>query len=279
MTWSQAVAEATAILETKGVPEPSIDAWYLLEYVSGLTRTGYFLCQTEEMPEDILQKFKAVIERRAERIPLQHITGEQEFMGFSFHVSGDVLVPRQDTEILAEEALAALKGRSEAKVLDLCTGSGCLAVSIALLAEQAEVSACDLSEDALRTAQNNAQRLGAKVHFFRSDLLTALTSDEEFDMIVSNPPYIPSGDIPGLMEEVRLHDPMMALDGGADGLDFYREIARTAGAHLTPGGHLLLEIGAEQGQDVSDLLRENGYTDVQVVRDLSGLDRVVKGRL
>lgn len=274
MTYAQAFKNATEYLAERGVADASVDAWYLMEFCCGISRAEYLLRKTEEMPQDCLEEYQSLLAKRGERIPLQHLTGEQEFMGFSFRVSDQVLVPRQDTEVLVEEALRRLKcGR---RVLDLCTGSGCIAISIGKLRKDAAVTASDLSEEALSVARDNAERLEADISFRQSDLFEQLP--DAYDMIVSNPPYIPTRTIDDLAEEVRLHDPRMALDGGADGLVFYRKIIKESAPHLERGGWLLFEIGWEQADAVSEMMRENGFAEVRVIKDLAGLDRVVEGR-
>ncbi|MDE7300163.1 MAG: peptide chain release factor N(5)-glutamine methyltransferase, partial [Lachnospiraceae bacterium] len=209
-----------------------------------------------------------------EHIPLQYLTGSQEFMGMEFQVTRDVLIPRQDTERLVEEVLRCCSGK---RVLDVCTGSGCIIISLAKLAKLKEAAGCDLSEKALAVAGANAGKLGAQVRFFQSDMFSCV--DGRYDIIVSNPPYIRSEDIDGLMPEVRCHEPRMALDGGEDGLSFYRLIAGQAGQFLVPDGRLYLEIGCDQAEAVSELLRQRGFRELMVVKDYAGLDRVVTGTL
>ncbi len=390
-------------LKECGVADASMDAWLLLEHVTGLDRARYlaraeeplekvcgFLqtakavepqarsCSADEVKpadgaspamrsgvaEDLIQSYRELLEQRGRRIPLQHLIGEQEFMGFPFLVNEHVLIPRQDTETLVEEALKRL--RPGMRVLDLCTGSGCIAVSLVKLgaeyiarkrarrtdnaetaaellenarranddataAELQEhaaanrmlcVDASDISPEALTVARENARRLGAQVHFVESDLFNgidkaidtaktdeysvksgidnktdgmdgtaesdgmektskAIRTDEttgRYDMIVSNPPYIRTAVIGELAEEVRLHEPIQALDGSEDGLRFYREIVRQSPAHLTEGGWLLFEIGYDQAEAVCALMAEAGFAETEVIRDLAGHDRVVIGR-
>ncbi|MCD8108812.1 MAG: peptide chain release factor N(5)-glutamine methyltransferase, partial [Clostridiales bacterium] len=236
------------------------------------------LNKTDEMPPEQYPVFRDLLEKRCRRIPLQYLTGEQEFMGLPFFVDGHVLIPRQDTELLVEEALRLLKDTEKQKmrVLDLCTGSGCIAVSLKKFCPEIAVTASDISAEALCMARKNAERNDMDVLFVRSDLFSDLTG--RFHMIVSNPPYIPTDIIPTLMPEVRIHEPWQALDGSADGLFFYRKILEEADRYLFPGGRLLFEIGYDQGGAVSELMREKGYTEIEAVPDLQGLDRVVKGR-
>lgn len=274
MTLREACREGAGILSRAGIAEADLDAWYLLEWVSGVSRSHYLAYPEEELTSDQEASFQKALAQRAERIPLQHITGEQEFMGLSFKVSDKVLIPRQDTEVLVEEALKYLK--SGMKFLDLCTGSGCILLSLLHSCPGAEGTGADLSGEALQVAEENRQRLGIQAELIKSDLFEEIEGN--FDMIVSNPPYIRSGEIDHLMEEVRLYDPRMALDGHEDGLYFYRKIAKESPRFLKSGGMLLLETGYDQGESVPQLLREQGFREIEVIRDLAGLDRVVIGR-
>ena len=269
-------------LELSGVPDADLDAWYLLEFVTGISKARYYGNPEAGMEEEEVLRYRDVIRQRAERIPLQHITGEQEFMGFSFQVNEHVLIPRQDTETLVEEALGVLKPKME--ILDLCTGSGCILLSLLKLGEKQGIAGlkgtgADISREALKVAEENGRRLEIpedRVAWVRGDLFENL--EGPFDLLVSNPPYIPSGELSGLQEEVRLHDPALALDGHEDGLYFYRRIAAEAGKYLRDGAYLMLEIGWDQGEAVSTLLEVAGYREVEVKKDLSGNDRVVRGR-
>lgn len=269
-------------LELSGVPDADLDAWYLLEFVTGISKARYYGNPEAGMEEEEVLRYRDVIRQRAERIPLQHITGEQEFMGFSFQVNEHVLIPRQDTETLVEEAFGVLKPKME--ILDLCTGSGCILLSLLKLGEKQGIAGlkgtgADISREALKVAEENGRRLeipGDQLAWVRGDLFEKL--EGPFDLLVSNPPYIPSGELSGLQEEVRLHDPALALDGHEDGLYFYRRIAAEAGKYLRDGAFLMLEIGWDQGEAVRGLLEAAGYQEVEVKKDLSGNDRVVRGR-
>lgn len=265
--------EGTRILTEAGIGEARLDAWYLLEYVSGISRASYYGDPEREMPGNIYEQYRCCIDRRRNRIPLQHITGEQEFMGLSFLVNEHVLIPRQDTEILVEEALRMVKPGM--RILDLCTGSGCILVSLLKLCPGLAGEGMDISKEALAVARKNAERLGVKAEFVCSDLLEH--AREGYDMIVSNPPYIRTAVIKELQEEVRLHDPMIALDGKEDGLHYYRRIIRDSVRVLKPGGSLLFETGHDQAGDVAELMRQQGYGEIQIKKDLAGLDRVVRG--
>ena len=266
MTYRSALEEGKKYLENRGVPEPDTDAWYLLEHVCGFNRTEYLLRMNREMNEKVYARYQSVLMERGKRIPLQHITGEQEFMGLSFRVDENVLIPRQDTEILVETAMKQAKAGMQ--VLDLCTGSGCIIISLMKLRPGIEGTASDISADALKVARENADRLDAKVRFVESDLFERIYG--RFDLIVSNPPYIPTGTIGRLMEEVRLYDPRTALDGHGDGLYFYRKIIEESDLYLKQGGWLMFEIGSDQGEAVTAMMRRAGYTRVEVIRDLAG---------
>ncbi len=384
MTLRELLRSGEEYLKEHDVADASVDAWLLLEHVTGLSRAEYLAHATEPLEkvcailrmaadsgmqaqdcssdegkpkmkfvsaEDALQRYRELLKRRSLHIPLQHLTGEQEFMGLSFLVNEHVLVPRQDTETLVEEALKRL--RPGMRILDLCTGSGCIAVSLAKLGPEyiarqnvsctddskpvnksvselwdngesavekrkVCVDASDISPEALAVARENAQRLGAQVRFIESDLFAGIArmfgtsgTDEfdgeikadrfagtgksdriveanrvigadgiagRYDMIVSNPPYVRTAVIGELAEEVRLHEPTLALDGAEDGLHFYREIVRQSLMYLTDGGQLLFEIGYDQAEAVRALMAEAGFTEIEVIRDLAGHDRVVTGK-
>lgn len=262
--------------------DPWIDAELLYYYLTGTDRVGLFLRAKQEVDEETKNGYFALIERREQRIPLQHITGTQEFMGLNFEVNPDVLIPRQDTEILVEEASRIIRGdnprirkRNAWKVLDLCCGSGAIGVSLARICENVKVTGADYSKPALETARRNAEANHVKVKFRQGDLFEAV-GRRKFDMIVSNPPYIKTYMIPILQDEVKEHEPMMALDGGEDGLDFYRKIISRAKEHLRKNGVLIFEIGHDQAEEVTQLIENTGaFTKVHVVKDLAGHDRVV----
>ncbi len=274
MTWQDSLRRGEEFLAGANIPDSSADAWYLLEYCAKIDRTWFLLNREKEIPQGVDQKYQELLKKRSLHIPLQHLTGEQEFMGLPFHVNENVLIPRQDTETLVEEVLKIVKPGD--KILDLCTGSGCIVISIAKLAHGVSGVGADLSEEALQVARKNAQALQAGVSFLHSDLFEKV--EGTFDCIVSNPPYIASGDIPGLMEEVRDHEPHMALDGKEDGLFFYRKIIEEAKLYLKKHGWLCFEIGCDQAQAVSAMMKQNGYEHIRVIQDLAGLDRVVMGQ-
>ncbi len=256
------------------IPDAAVDARLLLEYVTGLSAAVCLAKDGEDLPPETQQAYTEAVDKRTQRIPLQHITGEQDFYGRTFRVSPAVLVPRQDTEVLVERALAF--ARDGMRILDLCTGSGCILISMLLERPGLAGVGTDISEDALAVAKENAARLGAEAELRQGDLFDALRAGEMFDIIVSNPPYISPAEIATLSPEVKDHDPRMALDGGEDGLDFYRRIAQEAGVYLAPGGRMFLEIGCDQWNDVKAILEDAGWKDVCLKKDLAGLDRVVE---
>ena len=276
MTYKQALEKGIKILETERIIDARIDAWYLLSYVSQLTKAKYFLVQNDEIDELTLFKYKEALVKRAEHVPLQHITGEQEFMGINFWVNEHVLIPRQDTETLVEEALKVTPSGSH--VLDLCTGSGCVIISLVVLGQGITGAGIDISDEAIAVARDNGNRLApGRIDFIQGNLWNPVLG--KYNTIVSNPPYIPTEDIKGLAEEVKDHEPLIALDGAEDGLFFYRQIVGHAAEYLASDGWLLVEIGFDQGPDVYALFVENGFKDVEVIKDLAGNNRVVKGHL
>lgn len=273
MTLFEACQFGEKRLEVAGVPEARLNAWLLLEYVSGCTRSHYYAHSEELLSEKEERHFMELLERRSSRVPLQYITGVQEFMGYSFLVNDQVLIPRQDTEILVEEVLKYLKPGM--RFLDLCTGSGCILLSLLQGCPKAEGVGSDISQGALETAEKNRARLAPAAILVESDLFNCING--VFDVIVSNPPYIKREEISELMEEVRMYEPMSALDGHEDGLYFYRRIAKESPSYLKAGGRLYLEIGYDQGLAVPQLLREQGFCEIEVKKDLAGFSRVVKG--
>ncbi|NBJ93130.1 peptide chain release factor N(5)-glutamine methyltransferase [Parablautia muri] len=260
-------------LKEAGIEEASLDARLLLEDICGTTRNDLLAHGDKQVGRKQYERYVSQIEKRKQHIPLQHILGYQEFMGLKFKATPKALIPRQDTETLVEEAMRCLNDGM--RILDLCTGSGCILLSLLNYSNSCQGVGSDLSEEALETARENAKNLSLSAEFIQSDLFEKI--EGKYEMIVSNPPYIPSGEIPKLMEEVRDHDPIMALDGGEDGLYFYREIVKTADRYLYPGGRLFFEIGCEQGPAVRELMEKAGYRGVTICQDLSGLDRVVSG--
>ena len=279
--------EGTTVLEENKIQEARLDAWLLLEYVTGISRALYY-ADPGKMPEkEKAEEYRQLIRQRAEHIPLQHITHQAYFMGFEFYVNENVLIPRQDTETLVEKALEILQGQDKPRVLDMCTGSGCILLSILAMKENAIGTGADVSDKALLVAKRNAEGLNVadRAEFVESDLFLSPffkeTTGKEvplYDILISNPPYIRSAVIDDLMEEVKGHDPRIALDGHEDGLYFYRRIVSEGKAYLREEGWMLFEIGYDQGEDVSTLLKEADFIHVQVIKDLAGLDRVVLGQ-
>lgn len=238
-------------LQQQEIGEADVDAWILLEYVTGIDRTHYFLKMQEPCPQEEDKRYRELIGRRAQHVPVQYLTGVQEFMGYPFRVNSQVLIPRQDTELLVLEAEKRI--HPGARVLDMCTGSGCIIISLAKR-NHICAAAADISEGALAVARENAGALQVEAEFIKSDLFENIAGT--YDCIVSNPPYIASGEIPGLMPEVRDYEPRTALDGKADGLYFYRRIVAQAKQFLKPQGWLLCEIGCDQGAAVAALFEQ-----------------------
>ena len=350
--WADVLNYGKKILKNAGIVEADLDAWYLFEQSFGISRAQYFLCARENIVGSTAQKiavqeqhgdllesgnalecaelwlkeklsaYEHALKKRAARIPLQQIIGQQEFMGLSFFVNEHVLIPRQDTETLVELVLQEQKDK-DISILDMCTGSGCIAVSLKKLGGYAHVEGADISEESLKVAKRNSEEIlenndvnndavssrteqiqnctnltnnqnkqdnseermvseasklsQAGVTFRHSDMFSNFPETEQFDVIVSNPPYIPSAVIEELEPEVRDHEPRGALDGTADGLYFYRILAEECAKHLTPGGHVYFEIGYDQGAAVKELLDNRGFKDTRVIQDLAGKDRVVCG--
>ena len=350
--WADVLNYGKKILKNAGIVEADLDAWYLFGQIFGISRAQYFLCARENIAGNTAQKMAAqeqtgnslesknaldcvelwlkeklsayenTLEKRASRVPLQQILGQQEFMGLTFFVNEHVLIPRQDTETLVELVLNEQKDKN-VSILDMCTGSGCIAVSLKKLGGYACVEGADISEEALKVAKRNSEEIlenndvnndavssrteqiqncmnltnnqnkqdnseermvsearrvpQTGVTFRHSDMFSAFSEIEQFNVIVSNPPYIPSAVIEELEPEVRDHEPRGALDGTADGLYFYRILAEECAKHLTPGGHVYFEIGYDQGAAVKELLDIHGFKDTRVIQDLTGKDRVVCG--
>ncbi len=289
-------------LRFAGIDEYKSDAFVLFEYVFGIDRTQYFIKSLDEEEDSSkLDRYFELINLRCLHKPVQYITNRQMFMGLEFYVDENVLIPRFDTEILVENVLDIIGKRyfdkshsdksysdkyqseknhfgREISVLDMCTGSGCIAISIAKLADIKNITAVDISDGAIEVAKKNSKKNNVDINFVKSDLFDCLDG-KVFDIIVSNPPYIRTEVVSSLMEEVRSFEPMMALDGTEDGLFFYRKITKESVSHMNTGGYLAYEIGFDQGNDVKQILIDNGFIDVEIIKDLAGLDRVVIGRL
>ncbi|MGN1021787.1 MAG: peptide chain release factor N(5)-glutamine methyltransferase [Aristaeellaceae bacterium] len=277
MTPRQLIRETAAQFRQAGIPDPEVDSAALLSHVTGRPPLMLRLDTDTALTDTELAAFGALRQRRLQRIPLQYLTHEQPFLGHSFYVDERVLIPRPETELLAERVIGALRAMDAPAALDLCCGSGCIGISAALAVPGARVHAADLSPDALAVTRRNAEALGASVTLHQGDLFDAVAG-LRFDLIVSNPPYIPADECARLQAEV-LREPVMALDGGADGLDFYRRIAREAPAHLTAGGMVFLEVGWDQADAVCALLREAGFREATAHEDLQGILRMVEARL
>ena len=278
MTYRECYEQGCRTLQAAGIEEAALDARLLLEAVCGTDRNDLLVHGEQQVAPEAEEKYLNWIRQRAEHIPLQQLTGEQGFMGLTFNVNEHVLIPRQDTEILVEEVLKEL--HDGMRVLDMCTGSGCILLSLLHYSNDCEGLGVDLSAEALEVAGRNVLKVltpekAEHAHFLQSDLFEKV--EGKFEIIVSNPPYIASAEVEKLMPEVRDHEPRMALDGTEDGLYFYRRIIEEAGKHLVSSGMLFFEIGYDQGQAVSELMRTEGYCEVQVVQDYAGLDRVVLG--
>lgn len=269
------LADGAKMLAQAGIDEAELDARYILEYITGLNSAQYFIHSEDIIEKDKAEEFFRLIERRSKRIPLSYVIGTRDFFGLTFKVDENVLIPEQETELLVEEVIKHSEGKS---VLDMCTGSGCIAISIALFGKPSKVAASDISEKALKVARENAKSLKAgEISFIQGDMFENVT--DKFDIIVSNPPYIETGEIDELMPEVRDYIPRLALDGDIDGLKFYRIISKEAVKKLNKNGRIFYEIGYNQSRAVASILLENGFTDVKIMKDYSGLDRIVMAKL
>lgn len=278
MTISDWLGRAKARLEASGCPDPDIDARWIAEDALGMTRADLKFESDRALTHAQLIRLESMLDRRVAGEPVQYVLGSADFMGLRFEVTPQVLIPRQDTETLAESALIDLRARGGAPaLLDLCAGSGCVGLSLASLAPDARVTLSDISREALDVARRNMHALGVKAELKQGDLFDAV-GRERFDVIASNPPYIPRQELDGLQREVRF-EPRLALDGGEDGLDFYRRIAEGAGAHLNPGGSIYLEVGVGEAEAVLELLKTNlPCLQAGTIRDLNGIERVVYAR-
>lgn len=289
MTLQELYREGIRKLTEKAVPEAELNAWYLLQSCLSeepflYTRSRFFLEQTQQAGTGTVDLYMEKVSKRCERIPLEYILGYTEFMGLPFLVKEGVLIPRQDTEILVEMAVNVSKDK---KVLDLCTGSGCIGLSIAALGKPKSVMLSDISGDAIEVARQNEKNLEKntwrenerkpELSYVIGNLWETVAG--KFDLIVSNPPYIETEELSGLMPEVIDHEPLLALDGGKSGLVFYEKILEKAPCYLEEMGILMVEIGYNQGKPVKHLFEKNGFTDIEIKKDLAGLDRVVRGML
>lgn len=282
MKYSELVKQGHSKLFKAGINDADSDAWILFEDICGLSKTEYFKKMLDEASDSETSEYLAAIETRITHYPLQYIIGEWEFMGLTFKVNENVLIPRQDTELLVEKAFMIVDEKFHTSdksmfVMDMCTGSGCIGISMAKKYSDAEVTCVDISKEALEVAKENAKLNRVEnISFVESDLFDNVTG--KFDMIICNPPYIASAEIDNLMPEVRAHEPRIALDGDVDGLKFYRKIIDKSKEFLSEDGYILFEIGYDQREKVKELLIEKGYSDIEALKDLSGNDRVVIGR-
>lgn len=276
MTYREAIVLGEKNLQQADIADAKTDSWLLLAMACKIDHTYYYMHIDEEMSEEQVREFEVLIRKRAERVPLQYITGEQKFMGLTFHVNSNVLIPRQDTETLVEEALKVIKPGM--KVMDMCTGSGCVLISILKNAHDVEGIGYDISKQAINVAKENAKFNEVPAVFERSDLFEDVV-ENDFDVIVSNPPYIPTDVVATLMPEVSQFEPREALDGKGDGLYFYSKILEQCKNYMKQDGYILFEIGCEQGDAVSTMMRLAGFSEVRVIKDLARNDRVVMGHL
>ncbi|MBX3259444.1 MAG: peptide chain release factor N(5)-glutamine methyltransferase [Labilithrix sp.] len=280
-TWTigSLVKWATDDFRARGIENPRLDAEVLVAFALGIDRTRVIIESLRPLEAGELALLRDLVKRRRSREPIAYLRGEREFYGRTFRVDARVLVPRPDTEALVDVALARSAHVSlSMRLCDLCTGSGCVAITMARQRPTSKVLASDISPDALAVARDNAYRLGAyNVAFVESDLFARIPAGARFDVITANPPYVPTGDIDGLMPDVRDFEPRGALDGGADGLDFVRRIVDGAPAFLDAGGVLALEIGAGEAAATRSLFEERGYGEVSVERDYGKIERVVSG--
>lgn len=272
-TYKEALADAKRILMDANIAEADLDAWYLLEHMSSISKVEYYLNPNKVLDNEVYHRYLACVRVRSTHVPLQHIIGTQEFMGYQFQVNEHVLIPRQDTECLVEEVMKVANHKS---ILDVCTGSGCIILSLSKLCSLTNAVGVDISNEALLVANANARELDADVTFIESDLFEEIHTT--FDVIVSNPPYIRTIEIETLMEEVKDHEPLLALDGKEDGLYFYKRIIKESPRYLSSRGYLFFEIGYDQGEAVAKLMMEHGFTNVRIKQDMAGLDRIVLGQ-
>ncbi len=283
-TYRELYEEGRRILEQAGLPDAALDARFLLEEVCGTNLQTLLVFPEKKVIEEEVNQYRAFIQRRKDREPTAMILGEWDFMGLTFRLNKSTLIPEQDTEVLVETALEELKrrglGEAPLRILDLCTGSGCILLSLLHELRNAGGLGTDLSEEALEAARENAVRLGLQERAaFRQGDLWEPVGDERFDLIVSNPPYVPTEVIPTLEPEVRCGEPYAALDGGEDGLVFYRRIMREAAGHLKPSGIIIVESGFDEAPQIAALMQEQKLRGIRTVKDYGGLDRVVLGDL
>ena len=281
-TYRELYEEGRRILEQAGLPDAALDARFLLEEVCGTNLQTLLVFPEKKVTEEEVNQYRAFIQRRKDREPTAMILGEWDFMGLTFRLNKSTLIPEQDTEVLVETALEELKrrgsGEAPLRILDLCTGSGCILLSLLHELRNAGGLGTDLSEEALEAARENVVRLGLQERAaFRQGDLWEPVGDERFDLIVSNPPYVPTDVIPTLEPEVRCGEPYAALDGGEDGLVFYRRILKEAAGHLKPSGIIIVESGFDEAAQIAALMQDQKLRGIRTVKDYGGLDRVVLG--
>jgi release factor glutamine methyltransferase len=283
MTYRELYDFGSACLAAAGIAEAALDARLLLEAACQTDKHHLLAHGEAEVTAELEEVYRNYIAHRKKRFPLQYILGEQEFMGLKFLVSPAVLIPRQDSECLVEEVLRYLHDGQE--LLDLCTGSGCILLSLLHFSNDCHGTGTDISAEALAVAAENEKRLRAlprdvqplkEVRWLESDLFSAVNG--HFDIITANPPYIPTGEIAGLMAEVSEHEPRLALDGGIDGLFYHRRLIDQVGQYLNPGGYIFIELGNEQAAAVAEMMARASFAEIEVVKDLAGNERVVKGK-
>lgn len=277
----QALSDARRTLEEKGIESARLESELLLAHILGWERHQLYLNKDYVLTPGQIDAYKSLLERRAAGEPLQYITGVRYFMGLPFYVDSRVLIPRWETELLTEYTISRAREKGRVSILDLCTGSGAIAVSLAVNLPDAEITAADIEQGALEVAKKNAEENGvlSRISFYQGDLFASLPPEKfkgYFDIIVSNPPYVPTGEIGRLMTEVRDYEPISALDGGEDGLDFYRRIARDGWRYLKAGGFIALEIGYGQSNKIQDIFLKSGYYHRhECHKDLAGIERFV----
>lgn len=280
MTRQKWLLYAEKTMKEAGIADTGEDAWLLLSHVTGLSRIGYTMEREKTLTETEEKQLSTALKKRLQHIPVQQITGEAWFFGYPFKVNENVLIPRLDTEVLVDAILQRIPQipadpEGKRQLLDMCTGSGCILLSLMKEAKGLCGTGVDISDAALQVAKENARRLETEARFIKSDLFAEVSGT--YQVIVSNPPYIVRDVIPTLEEEVRVHEPMLALDGGRDGLDFYRRIVGEARQYLVSGGLLAFEIGYDQGEALLKLMQKAGYQNTEIIKDLAGLDRVAIG--
>lgn len=277
MTVREIIDNAEKKMTEAGIEEADYDSRALWEYATDQDRLAMLLNMNEQVDDSTYGRYMDFVHRRCDRIPLQYITGTQNFMGLDFLTAPEVLIPRYDTETVVCSAIDIIKKNKYTSVLDMCCGSGCIGLTIGHECSVNKLVLADISDHAVALTEKNADRLGIACNVVKTDMFSEIK--DRFDLIISNPPYIRSDVIPTLMPEVKDHEPRLALDGSADGLVFYRRISAVAAGYLNAGGYLVYEIGNDQGDEVSDIMKENGFGDVTVIKDLNNNDRAVTGHL